>query len=877
MNVAKDRLTQTFKFLKELNELRNPVPREISGHAKLLWIDEWPAHPFIEVRRGDRKEEEDDGNGEAELEPLIRIRRADLTPCPKPPEALDGWLKPGWQSVETEAEVLASRNFLDEKSRSITVAFEDDEQRVTGLNVWAGARTKWTVAERPAVAARKLFEEIHALWTAMQREGDRTELVLGDGILEVSAERIRYPVLLQRVNLRFYPAGPEFRFDTGTEKVELHRALLRLVPSIEGRMIAQFDKELEATPVEPLGGESTTGFLRRLVQGLFATDGEFLDGERRDASSGQPSIRRMPVIFLRARSAGLATTLDHIVEDLEDNDTGPPEGLARIVGVETSEVTASSSGTSDRENVRTPLGPEPDILFSKPANAEQYEIAARLAKSKAVLVQGPPGTGKTHTIANLLGCLLAQGKTVLVTAHTTKALRVLRDQVDDALKPLCLSVLDNDADSHAQLSRAARDIASRLSTSDAATLRRNAGLLREKRTKFRGADEALRRQLRDARFSEVEEVVIGGEALSPIEVAKRVKADAQCDGWIPGPLEAGVLCPLTDIEVRQLYASNATLTPWDEAQLSVPQPTLAQLVASADFRLLAAEKAGADSRAQAHRRELWADGAGRNLTASELQQIHQRVKAVAPVLGEESLWLREVLFAGWSGGDLRETWHDLLAVVDALVSEAGTAQRLVADHGAELPEGRPVGEVAALLAQIIDHIESGGSLGLKTRMTNRAWHTLLATCRVDIRAPQALDKIRALQANAQLEVNRSRLADRWRRLVECHDGPAFDTFGRWPERTAQEYAQVIRARLEWRVTVWEPLIGELRAAGFRWEEWLAANPPVAGDHGELTRVERAGSQELADVVEPRSRWAIQPPHGAGGSGTRSWSGVLPFR
>src|SRR5206468_12302365 len=127
-------------------------------------------------------------------------------------------------------------------------------------------------------------------WSAMQREGDRTELVLGDGVLEVSADLIRHPVLLQRVNLTFDPAGPEFRFDTGTEKVDLHRALLRLVPSIEGRMIAQFDKELEATSVEPLGGESTTGFLRRLVQGLFATEGEFLDGETREASSGRPSM-----------------------------------------------------------------------------------------------------------------------------------------------------------------------------------------------------------------------------------------------------------------------------------------------------------------------------------------------------------------------------------------------------------------------------------------------------------------------------------------------------------------------------------------------------------------------------------------------------------
>ena len=83
------------------------------------------------MRRGERNEEDDNESGEAELEPLIRIRRANLTPCPKPPEVLDGWLKPGWQSVETEAQVLASRYFPDEENGRITVAFEKNGRRVT--------------------------------------------------------------------------------------------------------------------------------------------------------------------------------------------------------------------------------------------------------------------------------------------------------------------------------------------------------------------------------------------------------------------------------------------------------------------------------------------------------------------------------------------------------------------------------------------------------------------------------------------------------------------------------------------------------------------------------------------------------------------------
>lgn len=677
-DVAQTRLTKVFKFLKALNELRNPVPRDLSTYAQILWIDKWPVHPTIIVQRGDREDKEEDADVDVEMEPTIRVQRARLTPCPNPPNVLADWLKPTWQSVDSEVDVLESRNFISKDKETVTVRFADNAERVEALNIWSMARERWAVAERPAIVARRLFERVHELWTTMQREGDRVELVLADGMLCEEAQLIRHPILLQRINFEFDPAVPEFRFSTGTEKVELHRALLRLLPTIEARMIAHFDKELDAHPVEPLGGESTTGFLRSLIQGLF-TDGEFLNEKPTGVIPSHPTIWREPVVFLRPRFAGLNTTIDFILEDLE-SEVVVPEGLSGIVGIETEVVSTSGDSLPD-ETPPTPSAPEPDILFSKPANREQYEIAARLAKAKAVLVQGPPGTGKTHTIANLLGYLLAQGKTVLVTAHTTKALRVLRDQVDKALQPLCLSVLGRDSESQSQMKEAAQEIANRLSSSDSATLRRRAALFREKRSKLLETAAALRRQLRNARFSEVEEIVIGGEGLSPIEVAKRVKTDAERDGWIPGTLQPGVMCPLTESELRQLYATNALLAISDERQIAVRQPALDHLVSSADFRLLANERAGAASRAKLHRREFWKDTARSACTAKQLQELHQRVRAAAAVLTEKEEWLREVLFAGWTGGDHREAWNDLLASIDALAAEAATATRLERAHG----------------------------------------------------------------------------------------------------------------------------------------------------------------------------------------------------
>jgi hypothetical protein len=197
-NTAQSRLTQVFKFLKALNELRNPVPRDLSAYSQILRLDTWPLNPNIIVQRGDREDEEDDADTDAEMEPIIRIRRARLTSCPNPPAVLDGWLKPNWQTVDAEVELLESRNFINSEKETITVRFVDGAERVEALNLWKATREKWAAAERPAIEARQLFERIHALWTTMQREGDRVELVLAEGMLEETTQLIRHPVLTQR-------------------------------------------------------------------------------------------------------------------------------------------------------------------------------------------------------------------------------------------------------------------------------------------------------------------------------------------------------------------------------------------------------------------------------------------------------------------------------------------------------------------------------------------------------------------------------------------------------------------------------------------------------------------------------------------------------
>ncbi len=110
------------------------------------------------------------------------------------------------------------------------------------------------------------------------------------------------------------------------------------------------------------------------------------------------------------------------------------------------------------------LGADP--LFPLPANPEQMRIMERLRGNNGVVVQGPPGTGKTHTIANLMSALLAQGQRVLVTSQKAQALRVLRDKLPAEVAKLCVSITDLDRGGSAELEGSVKAMSNRYANFD---------------------------------------------------------------------------------------------------------------------------------------------------------------------------------------------------------------------------------------------------------------------------------------------------------------------------------------------------------------------------------------------------------------------------
>src|SRR5205814_776754 len=254
-----------------------------------------------------------------------------------------------------------------------------------------------------------------------------------------------------------------------------------------------------------------------------------------------------------------------------------PLALLKIVGLDPPPAEDEKAETFEP-------GDEPEeVLLSKPANAEQIRIAVRLEREGCVLVQGPPGTGKTHTIANLIGHLLAQGQSVLVTSHTTKALRVLRDHVVEKLRPLTVSVLESDIESRNQLEGSVSTIIERLTTGNPKKLEAEAEQLAAQRKELLGQLRKHRQELLDARADEYRDVVFLKTKLSPCDAARKVADERQPHGWIPAPVQADAALPLSAAEIKELYASTESLKPEDEAELLRPLPEVKALLSPEKF------------------------------------------------------------------------------------------------------------------------------------------------------------------------------------------------------------------------------------------------------------------------------------------------------
>ena len=851
LRIARDKLTRVFRYLDALNQHRNPAKRQIREQPWSLWLHGLPRHPTIKrgAARGNSSKTkakenqagESDGGGEF----LLKVQRPDLTRPPEPPDEIDGWLEAGWDNPSEAIAYRESQAEQDPSESPRLAKFDEDKARVAALERWKVSRDEWAESERPARAAMKVFETLYALYGRIEREAERVELVLGDGILSWrrAEGNIYHPILLQRLQLHFNAAVPEFTLSEADHPVELYSALFQSMTDVDGRAIGRCREELEQQGFHPLVNGSTSGFLKRLVIQL-SPRGEFLDEKAPAEEQGDPCIGRDPLVFLRARTLGFAASIQGILADLRTRED-LPWSLLNIVGEELPNraVEQPEQRVIEAESVG-------EVLLSKPANPEQIRIAQQLELHGGVLVQGPPGTGKTHTIGNLIGHLLAQGKSVLVTSQATKALRMVRHHIVPELRPLCVSLLESDLESRKQLESAVGSIAERLSRADAVSLELEAKKLESERGDILKKLEETRKQLAEARADEYRDIVIAGKTWPPADAARSAAKEKESLGWIPGPVAAVAPLPLTPGELADLYRTNTSLSREDEIELAGHLPELDELPRPEEFEASLNQRNRLNMEELELRSDLWRSGVPEG-SPEELEALAASLtQAVEPLTGIEK-WKLEAVYAGKYGGAHRKPWDQLIEFVRLVHRDAANAQESSVKYGPELSDNPAFEDQERIAGEILAHLETGGKLGSFTLFTHKAWGQFIESAKVNNAQPRNSEHFIALLKLARLKKFRRELCGRWDRQMATLGTPSSRQMGTEVEKTLMQYCDALEDCLGWHEQIWLPLQEQLTDLDFKWDKFLGEQPAVVGAHGELVRIGKAVTDSLLPILESR--------------------------
>lgn len=834
-DVIVQKARQIFSFLEALDQHRNPVKRRIAEQPWHLDLAQLPRTADVELSYPT-----DAGSPEDRAEAtghILRVRRPSppSVPAPPPPPDLRQWLNSSWgdpgQPVTFVGPAGADGTPRPATSAQDAVAHLPGAQaaeKAQRLLSWVAVRDRWAKQEVERQQTMALYDRLYGLRSTLVRRADEVELLFGDGLLNwrVAAGGLHHPILLQQVELSFDPQRNEFVVREGDAPVELYSALLRGVPGIDGTTLNELRIDFEHQTVSPVQRQASV-FLARTVQRLSAR-GVFLEAPGQ-GECDWPRMWRGPVLFLRRRSLGFARAIAAVLDAL-DQRSSVSAALTRVVGFETERDHSVPHDATDR-----PWAEPQDVLLSREANAEQIDVARRLAASGSVVVQGPPGTGKTHTIANLIGHLLAHGQTVLVTSHTAKSLTVLREKVAKPLQPLCISVLGNDIDHRRQLEDSVTTMIERTSNARPGQLESSAALLRERRRGHIVEIDGLRQRLINARRAQFQPVVVNGSGWTPAAAARALASEREHFEWLPLPIRQSAPLPLSTDQIAQLYKRNSQISLEDARELAKGLPDRASLPTPAEVAQIWSESNTASALDRSSGSGFWKRGILEDDT-SRIAQAREQVDGLIPAVESLAGWQVRLIDIAMEAGGQLNSWVGFLDKIDAFGAAVDRAA-IARDQFDPTLSSEPFTDQLHTIGEILAHFGSGGSLGFVTLLTKPSWKRLISGSRVGGREPTTPPDFEILQRVLLADCLAVEMRERWGRQAASIGLQRIETTdAASTRRRLRELSAGARAYLDWPKKSWGPLTALLSGLGLDWDALGAAVGPQLSETPHFDRM-----------------------------------------
>lgn len=515
---VRTRGTGLFRFLRGMAELRNPPVRDVRRYAdndgEVLWLSSLPAHKAIRTALSGRLKDSDR---------WLEVDKLDLLAVPTPPKTIaDRVTMPDHSRIDVPPMLRPDRD--------APVVWDDDlQQEVPQPDPGADTFAAWIASEWEPYAAERVrrrpvaevYQRLFRVADRVEHQGDAVELVLGFGLLSwhpEGHEPIQRHLFTVPASVKFYERSGKLKVRPAANPdpaLELEMMDPRLRPSatqadLEAEVEKVLDRLLDGAAVEPV---------LRQIANIIAPDALYDPQGKAPSIGPEPRVSFAPALILRRRSsAGQVRIFDTILADLETNNP-VPAGIRQLVDEDAGGWGAESPA-------------DPEFHLPLAANDEQLEIVRRVNHRPFTIVQGPPGTGKTHTIANLLSHLLAQGKRVLVTAETDRALRELRAKLPEELQQLCVSVIGTERADRESLRVAIDSLATASSKFDDVSSQRTIETTRVRLQSLKAEAAQLNARLVQIRAEEVDGHDVHGYSGSLSGIARDHQAEQAVHDWI---------------------------------------------------------------------------------------------------------------------------------------------------------------------------------------------------------------------------------------------------------------------------------------------------------------------------------------------------------
>lgn len=710
-----DRAIRLFQYLMRVQEVRDEPARTVEAYRRegaVLWFGDLPHHPTI-------RSAIDEGEPEAGA-PFLTVDRAPRLAPPAPDDRLAVWLDGPRDDPDTEpllrSSITRAANETVEDGQLAGQVEHLDEQPEIGesFRSWLRDWRAWAEQERRDRPTRELYSELFAMYVNAVGHAEELELVIGVGCLAWTPPD--HPTV--RRHLLTAPAAIEFDDDSGRLTVvpaEAVEAASVEVEMLDARLITQ-PQQLNESRARArdfagnvLNRAEAGGIVRRIVHAL-SPDAEYQDVDTPPTQVEHPVAAFAPALILRRRARkGLVEIFRTIVDQLS---SGQPVPAGVLPLVDPEYVPTLDSESSDGAVVLV----ENEPFLPMPVNARQLQILERVDTHAQTLVQGPPGTGKTHTAAALISHLLAQGKRVLVTAHTDRALKEVRAKLPEAIRPLAVSVIGSTREDMSDLRTAVERIAAAAADHDAGQARVREDRALRSIEELRGRRATAYASLLAAREDEVQAHEFAGYRGTLAAIARELAADADRYCWVNEYID-DVLgpAPLSSPEIVEWHAlvadpvlatdeSDARLREFDPLGLPDPQRF-------ADIVAIEAAAAEADRRLHQQRSHSAASAVQR-LHAEQRDALRGRLDALIRefdyLASRRERWMASAL------ADVRSRRVDLWrSRHDTIVTLIDRAAPLVQTLGAVTEVELRSGDASALvpLARALhEHLAAGRTL-----------------------------------------------------------------------------------------------------------------------------------------------------------------------